>query len=193
MVIDLAAALERLTGRPHVPGGPYEVRSERGGDPYIACWDASVLGPRPAGPAVEAAGLEAARDAACVRIDARAEVLRRAVLTPGAGQMAAYLAKETQARAFLCDGEPAETAYPDLYNEVGITAATPQDVAMAILTAAESCRAFGRAVEKTRLGLKKAVREAGDAAGVATAETAAAWPRVSGAAPGRLEASGKIT
>jgi hypothetical protein len=120
--------------------------------------------------------LDEAKKAACARIDARAEALRLTVLTPGSGQMSAYLAKEAQATAYLQDADPTEAEYPDLYNEVGITADTVHDVAMAVLAAAETWRIFGRAIERARLSGKKAVREAIDLAGVAAAEAGVVWP-----------------
>ena len=112
---------------------------------------------------------------ACARIDATAEALRQTVLTPGTGQMAVYQAKETQARAILQDPEPDETKYPDIYNEVGITADTVQEVAMAVLAAAEKWRLLGRSIEKARLAGKKVVNAA-DPAAIKAAETAVAWP-----------------
>ena len=116
------------------------------------------------------------RQAACARIDAKAEALRNTVLTPGSGQMAAYQAKEEQASALLQDADPTEEKYPDIYNEVGITADAAHEVAMAVLAAAETWRVFGRAVEKARLTGKKAVVEAVDEAGVAAAEATVSWP-----------------
>jgi len=113
---------------------------------------------------------------ACARIDAAAEALRQSLLTPGTGQMAVYQAKETQARAILQDPEPDETKYPDIYNEVGITADTVQEVAMAVLAAAERWRLFGRSIEKARLAGKKAVNAAADQAALKAAEAAVAWP-----------------
>jgi hypothetical protein len=116
---------------------------------------------------------------ACARIDAAAEALRQTVLTPGTGQMAVYQAKETQARAILQDPDPDETKYPDIYNEVGITADTVQEVAMAVLAAAERWRLFGRSIEKARLAGKKAVNAATDQAALKAAEAAVAWPTAS--------------
>lgn len=120
--------------------------------------------------------LDAAKVSARAAIDARAEALRHAVLTPGSGQMAAYQEKERQAAALLQDADPTEAKYPDIYNEVGVTADTGQDVAMAILTAAERWREYGRKVEKARLAGKRLVAEAGDAAHVIAVRDAVAWP-----------------
>jgi len=126
-------------------------------------------------PAVD---LPSVKSAACNRIDAKAEALRNTVLTPGSGQMAAYQTKESQATALLADASPTSAKYPDIYNEVGITADTATDVAKAVQAAAEGWRVFGRAVEKARLAGKKAVNVATDVAGVTAAEVAIVWPTV---------------
>jgi hypothetical protein len=123
--------------------------------------------------APDLAGLKAA---ACARIDAMAEALRQQVLTPGAGQMATYQAKAFQARALLQDPAPIESNYPDIFNEIGITADTAHEVAMAVMAAAEKWRLFGRTIEQVRLAGKKAVRAATDTAGIAAAEAAVVWP-----------------
>ena len=120
--------------------------------------------------------LAAAKASACDAIDARAEKLRQTVLTPGAGQMAAYQTKEAQAAALLQDPTPTEGEYPDIFNEIGITADSAAAVAAAVLTAAERWREFGRKVERARLAGKKAVGEAVDAAGVLAARDGVAWP-----------------
>ena len=120
--------------------------------------------------------LATAKAAACATIDARAEALRLTVLTPGAGQMAAYQAKEAQAAAFLQDGTPTEVEYPDIFNEIGITADSAAEVAAAILAAAEKWRLFGRVVERTRLAGKKAVQAAADMAGIMAAQESVEWP-----------------
>lgn len=120
--------------------------------------------------------LEELRAAACEAVDARAETRRLAVLTPGSGQMAAYQAKEVQAAALLLDPDPTEAEYPDVFNEIGITADTAHEVAMAVLAAAERWRRYGRGIEKARLAGKKAVAEAGDSVGVLDARDGVAWP-----------------
>jgi hypothetical protein len=129
-------------------------------------------------PVVDAAAvLAAAKTTACNALDAEAERLRNTVLTPGAGQMAAYQEKERQARALLADPTPTEAEYPDIYNEIGITADSAGEVAMAVLAAAERWRIYGRQVERARLAAKKAVDGAGDEAGILAARDEAAWPR----------------
>ncbi len=120
--------------------------------------------------------LAAAQASACAEIDAEAERRRNTVLTPGSGQMAAYQAKEVQARALLADDTPTEAEYPDIYNEIGLTAGSAGEVAMAVLAAAEKWRAFGRDLERARLAGKKAVGQAGDVAAVVAARDGAVWP-----------------
>ncbi|OLN27370.1 hypothetical protein DVDV_2168 [Desulfovibrio sp. DV] len=120
--------------------------------------------------------LEAAKTSACKAIDATAETLRNAVLTPGSGQMAAYQAKEEQAWALLADPTPTEGEYPDIFNEIGITAASAGEVAMAVVAAAERWRAYGRSVERVRLSAKKAVAEASGLTAVLAARNRVDWP-----------------
>ena len=124
-----------------------------------------------------AVDLDAAKTSARDAIDAEAERRRNAVLTPGSGQMAAYQAKEGQARALLADAMPTEAEYPDIYNEIGLTADSAGEVAMAVLAAAEKWRTFGRMVERARLAGKKAAGKAGDVAAVIAARDGVAWPQ----------------
>jgi hypothetical protein len=117
----------------------------------------------------------AARD----RIDAKAELLRNVVLTPGSGQMAAYQHKENQARAALVDTAPTAEKYPAIYGEIGITATTAQGVAATIIAQANAWWAYGDAIEAARLAGKhavEAVTEEQGTAGVAAAEAAIIWP-----------------
>ncbi|BAH73899.1 hypothetical protein [Solidesulfovibrio magneticus] len=120
--------------------------------------------------------LDAAKTSACNAIDAEAERRRSLVLTPGAGQMAAYQEKERQARTLLQDDTPTEGEYPDIFSEIGITANSAGEVAMAVLAAAEKWRAYGRQVERARLTGKKTVRQAEDVETVIAAKDRAVWP-----------------
>ena len=120
--------------------------------------------------------LEAAKASVWAAMDAQAERLRQNVLTPGAGQMAAYQEKERQARLLLADDTPTEAEYPDIYNEIGVTADSAGEVAMAVLAAAEKWRTYGRQVERARLAAKNAVAEAGDVAAVVAARDGVDWP-----------------
>lgn len=131
--------------------------------------------------------LDAAKASACAAIDAAAEVLRQKVLTPGAGQMAAYQAKEAQATALLQDPTPSEAEYPDIFNEIGVTADSAAEVAAAVLAAAEKWRDFGRRIERARLVAKRAVQAAVDAPGIVAARDGVAWTSLARGAAARLE------
>lgn len=139
--------------------------------------------PRPT-PVDQVAALEAAREVACKTIDNHAETLRLSVITPGAGQMAAYLRKEQQARAFQIatiptDPEELEAfrkTYSAIYGEVGITADTPEEVADIVVANADAWYAFGDAVEPVRLAGKQAVEAAGSKAAIDAAVAAIDWP-----------------
>lgn len=128
--------------------------------------------------------LDASRAAAVQQIDSRAEALRLTVITPGAGQMAAYLRKEAQARAYLAATVPTdpealaafEAAYAAIYGEVGITADTPREVARIIVANADAWFAFGDAIERARLAGKQAVQAAQDQAAIDAAVAAIVWP-----------------
>lgn len=128
--------------------------------------------------------LQAVKRAACADIDAQAEALRLTVLTPGAGQMAAYQRKESQAREFLTATAPTppealaafERTYSAIYGEVGITADTPEEVARVVVKNADAWYAFGDAIERVRLAAKNAINAASDTAEATTARDNAAWP-----------------
>ena len=120
--------------------------------------------------------LDRAKAAVCTEIDARAEKLRNAVLTPGSGQMAAYQEKERQARLLLADATPTEGEYPDIFNEIGVTADSAGEVAMAVVTASERWRGYGRSIERARLAGKKAVGQAADVAAILAARDGIVWP-----------------
>ena len=119
--------------------------------------------------------LDAAKASVSAELDATAECLRNTVLTPGSGQMAAYQEKERQARALLADDTPTEAEYPDIYNEIGITADSAGEVAMAVVTASDRWRGYGRGIERVRLAGKKAVTQAADSAGILAARDGIVW------------------
>ena len=120
--------------------------------------------------------LGALKAEACARIDAMAEDLCNAVVTPGSAQMARYRRKEDQARAYLADPVPMADNYPAVFNEVGITAKTPQEVAEAILVRAAAWWGYGDAIERARLAGKRAAVAATSVAGIAAAEAGVDWP-----------------
>ncbi|QLA21266.1 hypothetical protein [Desulfolutivibrio sulfoxidireducens] len=128
-----------------------------------------------------AVDLETVRAAARAAIDAEAEARRQLVLTPGAGQMAAYQRKEAQARAYVADPVPEPADYPALVAEVGATASTLSTVAQAVVARADIWHAYGDAIEAARLGAKKAVAGAADVAAVVAAADGVVWPEAGGA------------
>lgn len=118
--------------------------------------------------------------AAWAEIDAQAEHRRGLLLTPGAGQMATYQIKEAQAQAWQAASSPniTDADYSYLAAEIGITGETGDEVAVVILAMARIWKDYGAAIEKVRLGAKKAVGESADAAGVAAVLNGLAWPDV---------------
>lgn len=120
-----------------------------------------------------------AQTAAYAAINAKAETLRGTVMTLGSGQATTYALKLAEAVALLADADPTEEEYPLIYAEVGITAATASEVAMAVQTAAETVNTFLKSVEKVRMAGKKAVAAATTSTEVATALAAISWPSAS--------------
>ena len=77
-----------------------------------------------------------ARLEAVARINAAAGAVRRLYVTDIPGQEALYLMKETEARAWLAEGEPNPADYPLIAAEIGITAPTGDEVAQVYLNLA---------------------------------------------------------
>lgn len=185
MVANLGSALRKITGIQPSFDGPYLVRAEPGGEPYLARWDETTLGPKPTDAAIEAAGLAAAKETACTRIDAKAESLRAAVLTPGSGQAAEYYLTHAEAVHYLAavaSGQtPAEANYPFLLAEQAALAATSGTVGLAAVATAvmadvNASKAALSAIKAIRRRGKLTVKAATDVAGVAAAEAALVWP-----------------
>lgn len=175
-MVDLSKVLEHITGIPHTYDGPYLVCAEIDGSPHIARWDVVKLGPQPTEAQLAASTLGLYQSTACTAIDEQAESLRSIVLTPGSGQMAAYQEKERQAFEYLEAEDPVDSDFPDLVNEVGVTAGTLLEVAHAVAVAAAAWRVFGRMVERARLAGKKAVEAAVDSDSIQTILEEIAWP-----------------
>lgn len=113
------------------------------------------------------AALAAVKSLRKAAIDAEAERQRLRWITPGAGQAMTYQAKVDEARALAVDGEDADPShYPMLSAEIGITAATLQDVAGVVIAAYQQWQMLGAAIEAARLGAKRAVDLAATAAEV---------------------------
>ena len=129
--------------------------------------------------------LPSVKSAACNRIDARAEVLRQGVLTPGSGQAAEYYLTHAEAVNYLAlvsaGKTPSDADYPFLLAEQAALAATTgavtlAAVATAIMTDVGTSKAALAAIKAARRTGKLAINAAADAAGVAEAEAAVVWP-----------------
>lgn len=116
------------------------------------------------------------REEACAGIDAQAEALRLACITPGQGQALTYAEKERQAREFVADQAPTIEKYPLIFGESGITADTPLEVAQSVLARASAWWSYGAAVEKARLKAKRDIEKAIVPEQVAAIVNGVAWP-----------------
>lgn len=120
------------------------------------------------------------KPAACARIDAAAEARRLIHVTDGCGQGLAYGRKADQAVACLAahdaQNPPSPGAYPALDAEVGITGDDVIETATVIAARAGSNAAVFDAIETIRLGAKRDISEAADAAAVEAALATLVWP-----------------
>ena len=125
------------------------------------------------------------KSAACSRIDAKAETLRQGVLTPGSGQAAEYYLTYAEAVSYLplvlAGKTPTDTDYPFLLAEQAALAATAgavtlTSVATAIMSDVGASKTALAAIKEARRKGKLAVRAAGNASLVASAEAAVVWP-----------------
>lgn len=94
----------------------------------------------PRSPAELSEELDRARLACVARINFITEGWRKSVATGIFGQETLYSMKEESARRFLLDPDPTETAYPEIYAEVGITADTAENVAQTYAAMGEQFR-----------------------------------------------------
>ena len=97
------------------------------------------------------------RASAAAQIDAQAEQVRQAFLTPGAGQALTYQRKEAEARAFVADQR---TATPFLAAEAAARGMPVADVAAEVITLADRWIAAGALIEGLRMGAKAALAAA---------------------------------
>ncbi len=77
--------------------------------------------------------------------------IRARYITVLPGQKMLYLQKEAEARAFLADPDPDLTDYPLIAAEIGITGATPEQVAQVYLNLAAMLRTTAAQLEQLRL------------------------------------------
>lgn len=101
--------------------------------------------------------LSVLRAAVADRIDAQAEQVRQAFLTPGAGQAMTYQRKEAEARAFITDPS---TAVPFLEAEAVGRGISIADVAAEVISSADRWIAAGALIEGRRMRAKAMLAEA---------------------------------
>ncbi len=144
-------------------------------------------------PVASTMSLSQLQTALCADIDAQAETQRLLYITPGAGQAATYLLKQTQAAQALAaqattdaGKTPAQlaAAYPFLANEIAITvdptskapATDIYGVARGIMAVLNGWQPIGLAIEAMRLKTKAAINAATTSATAEAAHDAVAWP-----------------
>lgn len=102
----------------------------------------------PRSAASKAREIEAAKAGAIARVNAAIGAARATHLTAIPGQEMIYAAKEAEARAWLATG----AVGPFMTAEVGITAATPAELAHLWITMADAWMRIGPQLEQLRLG-----------------------------------------
>lgn len=122
----------------------------------------------PAGPSVDEQKLSAKTS-----IDQAAEVARMSFVTPGAGQQAVYTEKGDQARQAAAEADPDPDDYPLLKASIGIEGDTLADVIAVVEATRTAWLGVAALIEAARLGGKKNVTAAEDAAGVTSARDTA--------------------
>lgn len=119
------------------------------------------------------------------RLDADAERARQRYITSGAGQGLTYREKIDQALAVLDLGEEAANAmtgpeaiaqYPVLAASIGIEADTLHAAAALVVNKYEAWSSISGAIERVRLGAKRQIQLATNAASAQAAYEAASWP-----------------
>ncbi len=91
-------------------------------------------------------------------IDARAEAIANRFLTPGSAQMATYLRKEAEARAWTPGADP--TNFPFLSAVAAATDVTLEALVAEVLALADAWVTIGALIDATRMKAKKDVRDA---------------------------------
>ena len=128
----------------------------------------------PRTPEQVAGDLAAARRAAIGRINGAAGELRRTFITSIPGQEMLYLAKESEARAFIADPAPDMADYPLIAAEIGpgLTAPDAASLAQLWLNMGAQWRQVAAQIETARLGAVYAVEAAASEAEIAAIEAA---------------------
>lgn len=109
-------------------------------------------------------------------IDAQAENLLQARITPGFGQTMMYVQKLQQARAVLQDANPLPGNYPLVAASLGVEGATLADVASVVVTAAQQWMVGAAQIERARLQAKANIRSAQTVVAAVAAAEAVNWP-----------------
>lgn len=122
--------------------------------------------------ATRAAELAAAQAAARAHLTRHISALRTMIITDLPGQSMIYLAKETEARAWLTAEDPDLSGFPLLAAETGITAPDPDSLAQIWLNLADLWRGAAAQLEALRLTVSAAIDAAGTLEDVDTALTA---------------------
>lgn len=128
--------------------------------------------------------LDQIKTALKAQIDDEAEKRRGIYLTLGSGMAMTYQEKFAQATAAnklgetACNAMTAESraaTFPLLDASVGIEAASLWDVSQLVLQRYAAFAAVARAIEQTRLSVKKAISDASDEAAARAAREALTW------------------
>lgn len=118
--------------------------------------------------AMQADRLDRAKAAAQARLIGVMSAARLAFVTLLPGQDMVYLAKETEARAWVGEVSPDLADYPLLSAEVGITAPDADQLAQLWLNMASLWRGAAAELEGLRLSTQAAIAAAGSEAELAT-------------------------
>ncbi|KAA9370917.1 hypothetical protein [Ochrobactrum quorumnocens] len=121
-------------------------------------------------------GFDALKQSMKLAIDAEAEIERPKYITPGDGQAMTYQQKVAEAQAFRAASNPQASDYPILSSEVGITADTLAEVTEIVLAAFAQWQQIGAMIEAIRLGAKRDIDAADDAATTRAIVDAIVWP-----------------
>jgi len=103
--------------------------------------------------------MDAVRASLLEQIDAAAEDIRSRFITLGSGQALTYQRKESEARAWTPETDPAEV--PFLAAEAAALGVSLSEVVTTVIEAADFWAVVGAAIEAVRLRAKRAVADAG--------------------------------
>lgn len=134
--------------------------------------DGETFSAPPLTPEVIAERLAQALSSSALQVERAIAATRRAFVTDLPAQEMIYLAKEAEARAWQAASAPDLADYPFLAAEVGLTAATPADLAALWLTMAAQWRGVASQIEAARMTASAAIAAATTPAEAETAVAA---------------------